>query len=136
MKLIFHVTDSSTMQIFRYLALSLLLLLWLPMVLSAQSAGAGRSFVLTHPYVTMSSRGTNTSLRLLLTSRGGADVRILYTASGVVDRFTIPPNSSFERVVDKSSVLLPESEGTYRNTIQVTATSPVTGISGILQRFQ
>jgi hypothetical protein len=123
------------MQLFRSLILPLLLLLLLPALLRAQATGAGRSFILTHPYVTMSSRGTGMSLRLLMTSRTGADVRVEYTASGVVDRFTIPPNSSFERVLDKASVLLPESEGTFRNTIQVTSTSPVTAALMVDQEF-
>ena len=122
------------MQMVRYLILLFVLAL-IAVPAAGQSAGSGRSFILTQPYVTPSSRGGAPSVRLLITSRSGADVQLYSTATGATATFTVAPNSSEERVLDNASILLPESEGTFRNTIQVSSSAPVTAALMIDQDF-
>src|SRR5262249_53528095 len=81
--------------------------------LHAQVAGAGRSFVLTVPYIEPPGHAGTPLVRLLLTARQSADVTVTYSATGVSEGFTIPANNSAERIIDYNLVQLPRSEGIF-----------------------
>lgn len=105
---------------------SLLLFLLLGASAAAQVAGAGRSFVLTLPG-TLPLFGSATPVaRLLLNSGPGADVRLLFTATGRIQNLTLPPGGAIEIVIDSSELILPPQEGTFRRTVQIEASAGIT----------
>lgn len=107
-----------------FYVLALLICFALP--LPAQLAGEGRSFVLTLPYTETPVRYSPPRPRLVLNSLPGAEVRIIHTATGAQQNVTVPAAGAAEVELDSAVVMLPELEGTFRNTIQITSTAPVT----------
>ncbi len=105
---------------------SLLLFLLLCAGAAAQVSGAGRSFVLTLPG-TLPLFGSATPVaRLLLNSGPGAEVRLLFTATGRVQTLTLPPGGAVEIAIDSSELILPQQEGTFRRTVQIDASAGIT----------
>lgn len=107
-----------------FYVLALLFCLTLP--LSAQLAGEGRSFVLTLPYTEPPLHYVPARPRLILNSLAGADVRIVHTATGTQQNVTVPAGGALEVELDSSVVMLPGIEGTFRNSVQITSTAPIT----------
>jgi len=105
----------------------LVVLVVVPMLVAhAQLNGAGRSFVLTVPYITEPSLYQVPAPRLIVTSGSrAANVTLTYTATGATESLVIPPNSFAERRLDTLATMLPDSEGVFNSTLQVTASEPV-----------
>ncbi|MEP7220991.1 MAG: hypothetical protein ABI876_18845, partial [Bacteroidota bacterium] len=125
------------MTIVRYALLPILLLALLcnGRRLSAQPAGSGRSFILTQPFFSPSSRGGSPFARLFVSSRTATTVTLTYLASGQVQTFNVAANSSVERLLDVTQMMLPESEGIFRKSIQLTSTEPITAALLLDQEF-
>jgi hypothetical protein len=94
--------------------------------LHAQIAGAGRSFVLTCPFITTPTIIGTPLARLLLTSSIASNVTITYNATGITEGLFLPANSSLEKSIDIPLIFLPEQEGLFRRTITITSSQPVT----------
>lgn len=94
--------------------------------LTAQLAGAGRTFTLCVPYLSPSTNGGGERIHLAFASDAGARVNLLYTATGRTEALIVPPNSSAELILDTADIPLPSLEGIFNRTIQVQATAPVT----------
>ncbi|MEO5929682.1 MAG: choice-of-anchor D domain-containing protein, partial [Candidatus Kapaibacterium sp.] len=125
------------MTIVRYALLPILLLALLcnGRRLSAQPAGSGRSFILTQPFFSPSSRGGSPFARLFVSSRTATTVTLTYLASGQAKTFNVAANSSVERLLDVTQMMLPESEGIFRKSIQLTSTEPITAALLLDQEF-
>jgi hypothetical protein len=95
-------------------------------LLHAQIAGAGRSFVLTVPYIEPSGQAGTPLVRLLMTARNRADVTLTYTATGISEGFTIQANNAREHLVDYNLVQLPKAEGIFKNSVRISSTEPIT----------
>ncbi len=108
-----------------YLILPFWLLVLLSQAAPAQNAGEGRSFVLTLPYTAVANSYVPPRARLVLTSRAGATVQLLYTATGATETVVVGAGSSEEVQIDSARVMLPQSIGQFRATVQITADAPV-----------
>jgi hypothetical protein len=91
----------------------------------AQMTGAGRSFVLTVPYTIPPSNLARPNVRLLLKSGPATDVTLTYTATGSTVGFSMPANSSKEQLLETPQVFLPEQEGRFDLSLEITSTEPV-----------
>lgn len=105
---------------------SLLLFLLLSAGAAAQVAGAGRSFVLTLPGTLPLLGSPPPVARLLLNSGPGADIRLLFTSTGRIQTVTLPAGGAMEIAIDSSELILPQQEGTFRNTVQIDASADIT----------
>lgn len=108
--------------------LLLLLLILSASSLHAQTAGEGREFVLTLPYLSPSLNGGAETFRLSLSSEVGASVRLTLNATGAVTNTVVPSGSTVEVQFDTLDLALPHAEGIFRRSLLVESDAPVTAV--------
>src|SRR5687768_8537595 len=86
--------------------LLLLLLILSASSLHAQTAGEGREFILTLPYLSPSLNGGSETFRLYLSSELGASVRLTLNANGAVTNTVVPANGTVEVPFDTLDLVL------------------------------
>ncbi len=104
------------------------------MIASAASAqSAGRSFVVSMPYLSPSSAPEVPMVRMLITAQASSQVTITYNATGASEGFNVPAGSSVEKLIDTSLILLPSLEGAFSRTLTITGTTPI-GVTMLIDR--